>query len=343
MIEIDGSYGEAGGQILRTSVALSAATGVPCRIHSIRSKRPNPGLRPQHLVGLRAAARMCEAEVEGDEVGSSEVTFRPGTVRPGSYRVDVGTAGAVTLVLQTLLPVTLRAGGEVQFDLTGGTCVAWSPTVGYFRDVLCWYLAQLGIKVDVEVVRHGFYPKGGGRVKAKVSPGKLGRVKFVERGELEGIYAESIASEGLRKAGVAERQAEAFLRVFPEAEVKLHYVESKSPGSCLHAWARYEGGVLGGDALGERGKRAEQVGREAAELLRAQVESEAPLDEWMADQILPFMAFSALDHGERMEVRASRVTEHARTNIWVVERFLPVRFLVEGKDILCEPWTSSSA
>lgn len=343
MIEIDGSYGEAGGQILRTSVALSAATGIPCRIHSIRSGRPNPGLRPQHLVGLRAAARMCGAEVEGDEVGSSEVTFRPGRVLPGSYRVDVGTAGAVTLVLQTLLPVALRAGGEVQFDLTGGTCVAWSPTVGYFRDVLCWYLAKLGIEVELRVFRHGFYPEGGGRVRVKVHPGRLGRVRFVDRGELEGIYAESIASDGLRKAKVAERQAEAFLRAFPEADVKVQYVESSSPGSCLHAWAKYEGGVLGGDALGERGKRAEQVGREAAENLKAQVESGAPLDEWMADQILPFMAFSALEHGERMEVRVSRTTEHAKTNIWVVERFLAVRFLTEGKAILCEPWISSSA
>jgi len=337
MISVDGSYGEAGGQILRTAVALSAATGIPCRIHDIRRGRPNPGLRPQHLFGLRAAAQMCGAEVEGDRVGSSEVTFRPKAVRPGSYRVDVGTAGAVTLVLQTLLPIAAQAGGEVSLDLTGGTCVAWSPTVGYFRDVLCWYLNRIGISVEVKVIRHGFYPKGGGRVQVKVKPGELGKVYFVERGGPEGIYAESIASEHLRKAQVAERQAEAFLKSFPDAEVKVSYVETLSPGSCLHAWARYAGGTLGGDALGERGKRSEQVGREAAELLKAQVDSGAPLDEWMGDQILPFMALSALHHKVEMEVRASQVTEHARTNIWVVEHFLPVRFVVEGDRIICEP------
>ncbi len=337
MISVDGSYGEAGGQILRTVVALSAATGIPCRIHDIRRSRPNPGLRPQHLFGLRAAAQMCGAEVEGDRVGSSEVTFRPKAVRPGSYRVDVGTAGAVTLVLQTLLPIAAQAGGEVLLDLTGGTCVAWSPTVGYFRNVLCWYLNRIGISVEVKVIRHGFYPKGGGRVQVKVKPGELGKVYFVERGGPEGIYAESIASEHLRKARVAERQAEAFLKSFPDAEVKVSYVETLSPGSCLHAWARYAGGTLGGDALGERGKRSEQVGREAAELLKVQIDSGAPLDEWMGDQILPFMALSALHHKVEMEVRASQVTEHARTNIWVVEHFLPVHFVVEGDRIICEP------
>src|SRR5437879_8956232 len=170
MIEIDGSYGEGGGQVLRTAVALAAVLSKGIHVFNIRAGRAEPGLRPQHMTGVKAAAELCSSELEGLRVGSTEFTFKPGKLRAGTFRFDVGTAGSVTLVLQTLMPILAFALGNVQLEITGGTDVKWSPPIDYLRLVTLPLLARMEMQASILVVKRGHYPKGGGIVRLKASP-----------------------------------------------------------------------------------------------------------------------------------------------------------------------------
>ena len=341
-MEIDGRYGEGGGQVLRTAVSLSAVTGKPCRIFNIRAGRRNPGLAAQHLAGVKAAAQLCNADLEGARLGSQEVRFQPGEIRGGSYHVAVGTAGAVTLVLQALLPIALQAGEETTLEIEGGTDVAWSPLIDYFTHVHCYYLAdwnspkEWGTDVEVEMLRRGFYPRGGGRVRVKVQPwaSPLGPIQLTERGQVEAIDIWDVAGQALQRARVVERQLEGFKSAWQSTyrlgQIHQLYVDSTNPGTSFHAHAHCERGRLGVCSIGRRGKRAEVVGREAAQLLLEELASDAAVDRWMADQLIPYLGL----YGGT--IRTSRITEHIRTNIWVTERFLPRRFTIEGTTIRVE-------
>jgi RNA 3'-phosphate cyclase len=332
-IEIDGRYGEGGGQVLRTAVSLSALTGRRCRVVNIRAGRRNPGLAAQHLAGVVAAARLCGADLEGASIGAQEVRFRPGEIRGGSYHISVGTAGAVTLVLQALLPVALHADGETILEIEGGTDVAWSPLIDYFAQVHCGYLRDLGANIAVEMVRRGFYPRGGGRVRVVVQPwaGPPGPIRVMERGAVEAIDVWDVAGRALRKARVVERQLKGFQEVwqerYPLGQVRKLYVDAANPGSSFHARARCRHSTLGVCATGRRGKRAEVVGQEAGRLLVDELASGGAVDRWMADQLVPYLGL----YGGIM--RTSHITEHIRTNIWVTEQFLPRWFTVDGTTI----------
>lgn len=326
---IDGSFGEGGGQILRTAVALSCITGKEVEIRNIRANRPKPGLAAQHLAGLQAAVRLTDAETEGLHVGSTSVKFYPRKIKGGFHRVDIGTAGSVTLVLQTLLMPAIRANEEVILEITGGTDVSWSPTMTYFHRVFCDFMKKMNIDVYVETEKYGFYPKGGGKVKVRVTPAKnLNPLILTERGELKGIDIWSIASDQLKSARVSERQidgAKEFLKMnFEKANVV--YAPTLSPGSSVHINAHYENCKLGASSLGEKGKPAEMVGREAALLLKKQMDSGACLDEWSADQIIPYLAV----FGSKVSV--AEITQHAKTNMWVCEQF-GARLGIEGNVI----------
>ncbi len=331
VVEIDGSFGEGGGQIVRTASSLAVVTATPCRIFNIRQGRREPGLRLQHLHGLRALAELCGGVFSGDEVGSRELAFSPGHAGVRELRVAIPTAGSITLVLQSLIPAALRFTEPVTVRFEGGgTDTAMSPTLDYLRHVLLWIVSRMGIAPQIEVARRGYYPRGGAEILVRIIPSRLGAINAVERGALRRVSIVSSAAAVLRARRVAERQIEGAteaLGALPLApDSAIDYSPSRSAGSAVCVVAEFENTVVGADGLGARGKRAEEVGREAAQAFLREFESTACLDRHMADQILPYMA---LADGESA-VTVSEITAHCRTNMWVIERFMPGRFEVNG-------------
>ncbi|MDD5317677.1 MAG: RNA 3'-terminal phosphate cyclase [Candidatus ainarchaeum sp.] len=323
MLEIDGSHGEGGGAVLRNAVALSAALGTPVRVSGIRAGRREPGLKMQHLTGVKALAEICSAEVEGLSLGSTEIVFAPGRLSAGGRALDVGTAGSLTLVLQSLLPALAFAPGETRLSMKGGTDVPFSPSADYFSRVLLPVLARMGFIGEAGVERRGWYPKGGGLVKARFRPaeGGLKPLRLVERGGL--VRAEGVSVASNLAASVAERQAKAAEKELALAgtacAVKAAVSPALSPGSCVTLWAEFSSGaVLGASALGGKGKPAEEVGREAARGLASAIASGACVDRHLCDQLLPF---AALAKGET-EFASEGWTAHSETNAWLVGRFI---------------------
>ncbi|OGP53060.1 MAG: RNA 3'-terminal-phosphate cyclase [Deltaproteobacteria bacterium RBG_13_52_11] len=324
MIEIDGSYGEGGGQVLRTAVALAAYLGTPCRIHNIRRGRSKPGLRPQHEAGVKALAALCNAEVAGIHVGSEEITIRPGRIAGGILRIDVGTAGAIGLILQTMMLPAIKALSPLQLTIIGGTDVPWAPTIGYVTEVTLPVLERVGYCGALAMTKRGYFPRGGGEVSVSLTGGALSPLQLLEQGSIRMIQGRSHASNALRQRRVAERQQEGAMAILQKSgvpsEIEVEYKPTASPGSGIDLRALGEGTILGANALGARGKRAEEVGAEGAAALLRQINSGAALDEWMGDQILPFLAVA----GGESTISITRITEHLRTNLWVINQFLPL-------------------
>lgn len=336
---IDGSQGEGGGQILRTALTLSAITGKPFRIVRIRAGREKPGLRPQHLTAVRAVARVTGAEVEGDRIGSSELAFRPGPVSAGSYQFDVGTAGAVSLILQSLIvPLSLQP-SESEVFLSGGTHVPWSPCVDYLQRQWLPLLQPMGLRAKVRLERAGYYPPGGGRARATVkgaAAGGLRPVVFGARGPLRSILLRVVISNlplhiAERMIGRAEGRLRTILadagergaRVRSETDVQ----PADSPGVMFLLLAGFEDGTCCATALGAKGTKSERVADEACEAFAAFLATDATVDEHAADQLL---LPCALARG-RSSYRTPRITEHLRTNADVIRKFLDAPIDITGE------------
>jgi len=337
-IVIDGSMGEGGGQILRTAVALSAVTGRPIRVINIRAKRRNPGLRPQHLTAIRALAEITGARVRGARVGSMEIEFWPGPVRGGSYEFNVGTAGSVSLVLQALLPALAYADSPVWVRIIGGTDVKMAPTIDYMKEVFLEHLKRFGYNVRLAVKRRGHYPKGGGIVEVEIPspPRGFAPTRLVDRGRLRAVYGRSHAVRLPRH--VAERQARAASELVRrelgvEPRIELEWYEPgrdphMGPGSGITLWAVFDSSIMGADALGERGKRAEIVGREAAAKLVEDVRTGAAVDRYASDMLPPYMALA----DGASYYSGARLTSHAETMFQLLGIILPeARIRVEGE------------
>lgn len=321
MIEIDGSFGEGGGQIVRTAVSLSAVTGQPVRISNIRQGRSRPGLAAQHAQAIVALAGICRAEISGVKPGSSQVSFSPGEIRGGRHLVDIGTAGSITLLMQCLLPALLKADGPVRLEVSGGTDVQWAPTVDYFYRVFLHALHAFGadVQLEAESMQRGYYPRGGGRAVLLVEPGDLLPAKFAGEAGEEGERPEQVL--GISHCSnlpehVARRQAEAAvaclsLAGYP-ASIDCQALRLPSTGSGITLWR----GGKGASSLGERGLPAEKVGRTAAAELIAELASPASVDVHLADQLIVYLALA----GGELSVR--EISLHASTNIWTVGHFL---------------------
>lgn len=326
MLHIDGNVQEGGGQIVRTALALSAITGKPFRVTDIRKGRPVPGLKPQHLHCVKALQQLCMARTEGCEPGSTELVFYPGKLEPAHLSIDIGTAGSVTLLLQSLLLPAIHTQQPVTITLRGGTDVSWSQPIDYFSSVFAPLIRNVAV-IKTELVKRGFYPKGGGLVNIHIQPNEIiDEFELESHDEILGIRGVSYATDHLQGLDVAERQKAAALKHLETVtgiDITLEYVSSPSPGSGIVLWAAYPKTRIGADCLGQKGKPAEQIGEEAALLLLEEINEGAVVDSRAADVLIPFLGVA------KGAIKTSKITKHTLANIYVTEQFLGVTFKIE--------------
>lgn len=328
MIEIDGSFGEGGGQILRTSLTLSVITGKPFRIYNIRANRPNAGLQRQHLWAVRVMKIISNAETKGDQLGSKELTFIPNEIKGGiDLNIDIGTAGSITLILQTVIPVILNK--NIKITIKGGTDVPKSPTIDYIRLVYLRILKKIGIDVNIDLVKRGHYPEGGGEVILHGVSGNPHNFSLISMGKI--LKIEGISHVSSLPSHIAERQSNAAKNLLSKLnvpiDIKIDVREGeRSKGSGIALAAIGENSIMGSDSLGERGKRAEVVGEEAANTLLQDLRTGAAVDRYMSDML---MLFASLYEGEYV---GADLTMHAYTNMEIIKKFLNVKIEVTGKN-----------
>ena len=355
MIKIDGSFLEGGGQIARTALALSTITQKPFEIYDIRKGRKDPGLKSQHLYCVKSLQELCDANAEGAELGSLSLKYYPGKIVAKTLNIDIGTAGSITLLLQALLLPSMFASKPITITITGGTDTKWSMPFDYFSNVLLPQLQRLA-KTEARLLKRGYYPKGGGKAEIKINPKfklndfsgfgdfhnhlkqNVQPYNLAEQFNLIQIKGVSHASMDLQNARVAERQshsAQAILGKKFSVPIRItsEYQETSSTGSGITIWAIFPKNKddidennpirMGSDALGEQGKKAEIVGKEAADSLIKEIESKAPVDRHLADQILPFMAIVG-----NSKIKVSEITSHCRTNVYAIQQFMGEIFKV---------------
>ncbi len=330
MLEIDGSHGEAGGQILRTALSLSCLLNKPFRMFNIRKGRKKPGLMPQHLMCIHGLKLISNGKVKGDEKGSMELVFEPSEVKSGDYFFDIGTAGSTSLLLQSILPPLLFTKDISSVILKGGTHVPFSPPFHYIKDVFIRMLNRLGITLTAGIENYGFYPKGGGEIKVKITPSKdFHGLSFLQRGELKTITG--ISCTGNLPLSIAERQRNSANNLLTKnglrADMEILSVPSPGQGSFIFLMLETAGCIAGFSSLGERGKKAETVGEEASKSLIKYYSNNACIDPHLSDQIVIYLA---LAKGES-SFTTSCITNHLLTNLWVIEKFIGLKYKVTGE------------
>ena len=324
LIHIEGSQGEGGGQILRTSLALAALLQQPVQIDNIRANRRQPGLKTQHLAGVLALARITDAEVKGAHKHSTRLDFVPRTLKGGRYRFEISTAGAACMLFGAVLPVLLFAPQASEVTITGGTHVPFSPPFHYLEKVFLPTVKKMGGKVDLKLVRWGFYPKGGGEIRAHVKPCRgLQGIRQEKRGALKSLQLSACSSTHLpehiarREIGQAESELDAYK---DKLRSKPLTCQAYSPGNFVFLEAEYEHAAAGFSALGKKGRPAEEVAAEACRLFLAFEGTRATLDSHLADQII---LYAALAQGDSYFI-IEKATSHLLTNIDIIKKFLPV-------------------
>ncbi len=335
MIRIDGSYGEGGGQILRTALSLSTCLKTPFEIYNIRKGRPRLGLLPQHLTSVNAVAKICSAELLGASFGSTSLIFKPGDIQPGNYEFDVaerrGSAGSVTLVAQAILPVLGSTKSRV--TIKGGTHVAYSPPFDYLAEVLMPFLNRSGNTINAKLINYGFFPVGRGKAVFDFNQNPYVRSlsSVLERGPLKGLSLVSRVAN--LPIGIAERQRNQFLKLlendFPQPKVEqvTEAVRADCPGTYMFLKAEFENITVGFCSLGERGKQAETVATEVYQEYKSYLlSSENVYDYHLADQICIFLALSRFRSGNQSDpfiIKTNKLTNHLQTNIWLIRQFIP--------------------
>jgi RNA 3'-phosphate cyclase len=330
MFEIDGSQKSGSGTILRLSVALAIIIGEPLHICNIRQNRPQPGLKAQHLEAVLTAAKLCNAEVKGATLNSRELWFTPREVRSGNFEAEIGTAGSISVLLMTALPICVFAKDTVRLRVAkGGTDVSHSPTINYMRNVFLTALKQMGLDASITVHKYGYYPKGMGEVTMTVKPSHALQPICLEHfGTLTSVKGISVCTF-LAERKVAERQAKAANEYLSErgyaADIQVMNDRSNplQKGSSIVLWAETDtGAIIGADAIGELRKTSEAVGREAAERLYTEISATPTVDAHLSDMLIPYVALA-----EGTSAFLTRtVSDHLEANIWLAEKMLGVRF-----------------
>ena len=328
-IHIDGSSGEGGGQILRTALALATLLGKPVKIDNIRANRQKPGLKTQHLAGVLALAAITEAEISGACLHSTSLTFAPRTIKGGRYRFEISTAGAASMLLGSILPPLLLASEDSEIVITGGTHVPFSPPFDYLAGVFMPILKRLGADVSLELVRCGFYPRGGGMIRVQVVACRdLRGLQLKERGPLKGLYV--TAGSANLPDHIARREIKFIEETLGKYREKIRsnpcVCQADSPGNFVSLVADYAGAAAGFDALGQRGKPAEEVASEVCREFSRFENTRATVDSHLADQIVLYMALAC---GESSFI-TPEITSHLATNIDIIKRFLPARIEVDS-------------
>ncbi len=362
MIELDGSYGEGGGALVRTALALSVLTGKEFSVKNIRAGREQGGLKAQHLQAIMALKQFCNAETNEVQVGSTELWFKPGKMKRGIFSIDIGTAGSISLLLQALVLPSMFAPGKVTWNITGGTCGKWQAPIDYIQNVLVPQLQRFVEKIEVKIMKRGYYPAGGGMVRVEITPRfslatydsfeafyeelpfKVPKIIFSAQGKLEQIRGVVDVSSSLQEKEVGERiqhAVESSLKQYNvPVTVRVEYASALSPGGNVTLWALYSTKgkvdvdnpvILGADVILEKEKTAEQMGKQASEKLQKELNAGVPVDHYITDQIIPFLG---LLPGSKMAVK--ELTPHARTNVYVAEKFLPIAFKEEENVIYVE-------
>jgi len=334
MIKIDGSQKSGSGTIVRDAVSLSVLTCQELHLTNIRAKRKKPGLRPQHLKGVEACSQICQGKLEKARVGSEEIRFIPGrNIRGGRFDWDIGTAGSTTMLAFTVLPLALFASKSSTYKITGGLFQDFAPSAFHLKYVLFPILRKMGVDVDLEIIRPGYVPRGGGVIELRVSPQreKIKPIVLLEQGRADTIRGIALSSL-LKERRVSERMAKECQRKLKvkgcKAKIEILYDAKDSPvyqkasiqaGASLVIWAESSTGCLiGSDMAGKLGRSAEFIGREVAKNLIEDLESGATVDRHLADQLIPFCA---LAEGESKYL-IPRMTEHIETRLWLVEKML---------------------
>ena len=332
MLEIDGSQKSGSGTILRLAVALSAITNEPLHICNIRYNRKQPGLRPQHLESVITAAKLCKAKTKGATLGSHELWFTPNSIISGEVNAKIETAGSIPMLLLTVLPICSQAKGEIKVHVqNGGTDVRFAPTVNYLKHILLPTLEKMGFKASLNVSRYGYYPKGNGEATLTTECySQLKPLVLEDFGKIEKIEGISVCTF-LEKQRVAERQAEAATEILGNHGymTDIRVVNDRSnpvqKGSSISLWAKTStDAILGGDAIGEKGKSSERVGKEAAKNLLKEISSKATVDVHLADMLIPYIALAK----GTSKVVVRKITEHIETNIWLTEKILGTKIEV---------------
>ncbi len=336
MIHIDGSAKSGSGTLLRYAMALSCLLGEGLDIKNIRARREKPGLRPQHLASVNACAQMCRARVDGAVVSSRELTFLPGgDIRGGYYQWDIGTAGSTTLLVMALLPVALFAGEETVLRVSGGLFQDFAPSAHHVQHVLLPTLSKMGIQVELEIVRPGYVPRGGGIIQLSIRPvtGKIRPLNLPEQGKVKKLSGLALSSH-LEERRVSHRMAQECRKVLAQkgyqARFETLYDETApQPGASLALWAETDSGcLLGADQAGKRGRSSEEIGRYVAGSLLADLATGATVDRHLADQLVIYAALA----GGTTAYTIPRLTEHIDANLWLVEKF-GARTELEGNSL----------
>lgn len=322
MIEIDGSYGEGGGQILRTAVALSAITREDIHVTNIRRNRPKEGLKTQHLVSIGTAAMLCDADIKGVFPGSTDIYFSPSEIRGIYETISIGTAGSIPLLMQAIMPIASFAKEKTKLRISGGTDVMWSPSIDYLKEVTLKALKMMGYRADIALIERGYYPKGEGIAEIEIAPSKLRGFYTEPDNQIEDkIHGISHCSK--LPEHVAKRQAESVKKILgkigKEAEINVVSDNFISKGSSITLWS----GLAGSVSIGKRGLPAEKVGEYAAEEMLDELLSGAEVDVHLADQLIPYMGLA----GEG-SFTVREVSKHCLTNMHITEKMLDVRFSV---------------
>ncbi len=325
MLEIDGSYGEGGGQILRNAVALSTIFDKPVKITNIRANRPNPGIKAQHYMVIKSIKELSNAETKNLEIGSSNLTFIPDKFNGGDFKFDIGTAGSITLVFQALILASLKTDNKIIIRLTGGSDIKWAPTWDYFQHVYIPIIKKIGINVEVKLIKRGYYPKGGGEAEITINPCSNIRPLKLDI-ETEFSKVRGIVNIGQLSSNISKRIKHTTIRTLLKnnllADISIEKSSTLSPGTGITIWTESSNVILGSSVLGERGVSSEEIGKNVVNNLLSEINSNSTLDIYAFDQILPYMAFGK----ESSTCIVKKISNHAQTNMWLIKQFLNTNF-----------------